>query len=218
VSQTEQPPYEFENLPLEPVPPGTNLLVTGPAMGGLRELMMRLLACESEEGLLVLALDVDADETIENFERGGCLYDPSRMAVIDCTQSGAEDDGRNVYSVSAPSDLTGMGIQFSSLYEQLYEAGFRRVRTGLYTVSTLFMYTDEVQPLYRFLHTMTGRVRSAEGLGISAVDPETMDEQTFRTLTQPFDGELQLREQDGGHELRIRGLSDQPDGWQSFEL
>jgi hypothetical protein len=218
VSQTEAPPYEFENLPLESVPAGTNLLVTGPAMGGLRELMMQLLACEAGEGMLVLALDVDADETIEDFERGGCPYEPSRMAVIDCTQSSTDDDRRNVYSVSTPSDLTGMGIQFSSLYEQLYEAGFTRVRTGLYTISTLFMYTEEVQPLYRFLHTMTGRVRSADGLGISAVDPETMDDQTFRTLTQPFDGELQFREQDGDHELRARGLSDQPDGWQAFEL
>lgn len=218
MSQIEEPPYEFDDLPLESVPAGTNLLVTGPAMGGLRELMMRLLACEDEEGLLVLALDVDGSETIADFEQGGCRYDPSRMAVVDCTQSGAEDDSRNIYSVSTPSDLTGMGILFSSLYEQLYDAGFERVRTGLYTVSTLFMYTDAVQPLYRFLHTMTGRVRSADGLGVSAVDPETMDEKTFRTLTQPFDGELQLRERDGAHELRIRGLSDQPEGWQSLEL
>jgi len=218
VSQTQQPAYEFDNLPLEPIPAGTNLLVTGPAMGGLRELMMRLLACEDDEGLLVLALDVDADETIANFETGGCGYDPARMAVVDCTQSGTEDDSRNVYSVSTPSDLTGMGILFSSLYEQLYDAGFERVRTGLYTISTLFMYTDEMQPLYRFLHTLTGRVRTADGLGVSAVDPETMDEQTFRTLTQPFDAEIQLREREGDHELRVRGLDDQPDGWQSFEL
>jgi len=218
MSQVEEPAYEFDDLPLAPISAGTNLLVTGPAMGGLRELMMRLLSCEDAEGLLVLALDVDGSETIDNFERGGCRYDPSRMAVVDCTQSGVEDDSRNIYSVSTPSDLTGMGILFSSLYEQLYDAGFERVRTGLYTISTLFMYTEQVQPLYRFLHTMTGRVRSADGLGVSAVDPETMDEKTFRTLTQPFDGELQLRERDGEHELRIRGLSDQPDGWHPFEL
>jgi len=218
MSQRQQPRYEFAELPVEPVPAGTNLLVTGPAMGGLRELLMRLLACESEEGLLVLALDVDGTETIDDYEHTGVLYDTSRMAVIDCTQGGREDDGRNIYSVSTPSDLTGMGIQFSSLYEQLYHAGFERVRTGLYTISTLFMYSDEVQPLYRFLHTLTGRVRTADGLGISAVDPETMADQTYHTLSQPFDGELQLRDQEGEHELRIRGLDDQPEGWQPFEL
>jgi hypothetical protein len=119
--------------------------------------------------------------------------------------------------VSAPGDLTGIGIAFSSLYEQLYDGGVERVRTGLYTLAPLLMFVDEVQPLYRFLHTVTGRIRSAGGLGVAAMDPQTEDETTVRTLLQPFDGEIQLREADG-HEMRIRGLDDQPDGWQPIDL
>lgn len=48
------------------------------------------------------------DETASAFE--------GARRFIDCTQSGVEDDTRNIYPVSASSDLTRMGIQFSSLF------------------------------------------------------------------------------------------------------
>jgi hypothetical protein len=219
MSQTGKRQYEFDDaLPLEPVPAGTNLLVTGPSLGGTRDLVMRLLTCQSREGLLLLTTDIGAEEAIEDYQSGGCQYDTARMAVVDCTGNSQDDDDRNVHSVSAPSDLTGMGIVFSSLYEQLYDAGIERVRTGLYTLAPLVMYAENIQPLYRFLHTLTGRIRTADGLGVSAVDPEAQDEKTVRTLTQPFDAEIQLRERDGTEQLRVRGLDDQPDGWQLLDI
>jgi len=218
VSQRRPERYEFaDSLPLDPVDPGTNVLVTGPALSGMRTLVMRLLACRSDEGLLLLTTDSPGTTAIEQYQ-SCCAYDPARMAVVDATRSGTRHEDRNVYGVGDPGDLTGMCIVFSSLYEQLYDAGFEQVRTGLYTLSTLVMYTTEMQPLYRFLHTFTGRIRQAGGLGVSAIDPEAQDEKTFRSLTQPFDGEVQLRERGGTHEIRIRGLDDQPDGWQPFAL
>lgn len=213
MSQTQRPTYEFDSLPLEPIAVGTNLLVTGPSLGGTRNLVMRLLACQPDEGLLLVTTDLGGEQAIADYQENGGQYVTSRMAVVDCTQDSRDDDGRNVHAVSAPSDLTGIGIAFSSLYEQLYGAGIERVRTGLYTLAPLVMYAEEIQPLYRFLHTMTGRIRTADGLGVSAIDPETQDEKTFRTLTQPFDARIQLRERDGTPELRCRGLPDQPDGW-----
>jgi hypothetical protein len=218
MSQKSRNTYEFDSLPLEPVDAGTNLLVTGPSLGGTRKLVMRLLACHSEEGLLLLTTDLSGDDAIANYEDSGCPYVTSRMAVIDCTQESHEDERRNIHAVSTPSDLTGMGIAFSSLYEKLYGAGVERVRTGLYTLSPLIMFAEEIQPLYRFLHTLTGRIRTAGGLGISALDPGTQDETTFRTLSQPFDGRIEFRERDGTSELRCRGLADQPDGWQPVDL
>lgn len=218
MSQTQKPTYEFvDPLPIRPVASGTNILVTGPALGGLRELVMHLLACEGSEGMLLLTTDSAGPEAIDKYQ-SGCPYDPARMAVVDATQDGVEDERRNVHAVGDPGDLTGMGIVFSSLYEQLYDAGITQVRTGLYTLSTLVMYAEEMQPVYRFLHTLTGRVQQADGLCVSAIDPEAQDDQMFRSITQAFDGEVQLRERDGAHQLRVRGLDDQPDGWQSFDL
>lgn len=218
MSQTRQPAYTFpESIPLEPVPAGTSLLVTGPSLGGTREFVMRLLACEEGEGLILVTTDRASPEVIESFEGGGCAYDTARMAVVDCTADSRAHAEHNVHAVSGPSDLTGIGIAFSSLYEELYAGGVERVRTGLYTLAPLLMFVDEVQPLYRFLHTVTGRIRSAGGLGVAAIDPETQDETTIRTLSQPFDGEIRLRETDA-HEVRIRGLDGQPEGWQPIDL
>jgi len=219
MSQAQRPQYEFHQaLPLAPVDPGTNLLVTGPSLGGLRELVARTLACRDGEGLLLLTTDANGADAISTYEAAGCSYEPARMAVVDCTQESVEDERRNVYTVADPGDLTGMGIVFSSLYEQLYDAGIQRVRTGLFTLSTLVMYTEDIQPLYRFLHTLTGRIGQADGLGVCAIDPETQDDQTLSGLTQPFDGQVELRKRDDTHQLRVRGLADQPEEWQPFAL
>lgn len=219
MSQTQEPGYEFDDrLPIEPVPAGTNLLVTGPSLGGTRELVMELLACDRPEGLLLLTTDIRGSEVIEQFAARGCQYDRSRMAVVDCTRDGTDDEGQNVHAVSSPRDLTGIGIAFSSLYEELYAAGIERVRTGLYTLDSLLMYVEEIQPFYRFLHTVTGRIRTADGLGVSAMDPEAQEETVVRTITQPFDAKVELREREDATQIRVRGLDGQPDGWQPVDL
>ncbi|MEF8871106.1 MAG: hypothetical protein V5A41_05705 [Haloarculaceae archaeon] len=220
MSQTHDPTYAFDDdLPLEPIPAGTNLLVAGSTLDGARDLAMRLLGCAESEGLLLLSTDLRGVDAIENFEAGGCRYDTSRMAVVDCLQDSTDDGARNIHAVTAPSDLTGIGIAFSSLYEDLYSAGIERVRTGLCTLDPLLMYTENVQPLYRFLHTVTGRIRTANGLGVSVIDPEAQEETTVRTLSQPFDAQVELRARDDGQtQLRVRGLDDQPDSWQDVDL
>jgi hypothetical protein len=220
MSQADQQTYEFDDgIPIDPVPPGTNLLVTGSPLHGSRDLAMRLLGCSESEGLLLLSTDLRGVESIENFEASGCRYDTSRMAIVDCMQTSNDDETRNIHTVAAPSDLTGIGIVFSSLYEDLYGAGIERVRTGLCTLDPLVMYTDKVQPLYRFLHTVTGRIRTAHGLGVSVIDPAAQEETTVQTLSQPFDARVELRKHDDGQrQLRVRGLDDQPSGWQDVDL
>jgi hypothetical protein len=47
----------------------------------------------------------------------------TRIGVVDCTQRSRDDDARNVHAVGNPSDLTGVGIEFSSLYERLAADG-----------------------------------------------------------------------------------------------
>jgi hypothetical protein len=220
MSQTQTPIYEFgDAVPLDPISGGTTLLVTGASLDGTRDIAMRLLGCQDSEGLLLLSTDMRGTDAIEQFEAAGCQYATSRMAVVDCMQDSVDDDTRNIHAVTAPSDLTGIGIVFSGLYEDLYGAGIERVRTGLCTLDPLLMYTEKVQPLYRFLHTMTGRIRTANGLGVSVMDPEAQEETTVRTLSQPFDAEIEVRErEDGQQQLRARGLDDQPDGWLDVDL
>jgi hypothetical protein len=127
-----------------------------------------------------------------------------------------ESDDENIRSVRSPSDLTGIGIEYSSLYEGLFGEGIQRVRTGLFSISTLLVYADEMQPVYRFLHTLTGRVRTADGFGVCVIDPSSVDDRTLSSITQTFDGRVDLREVDGGKQLRVRGLAGQSSDWRSL--
>ncbi|MFB6084032.1 MAG: hypothetical protein ABEJ94_07295, partial [Halorientalis sp.] len=131
--------YRFEGLPIEPVKPGTNLLVAGPPFAGTKAVALRMLADGelADEGLILVAADDTGAAILDRYTEVGGTFDRSRMAVIDCGSPDTEPEDGNVRSVSSPSDLTGIGIEFSSLYEGLYGEGIERVRIGLFSVSTL---------------------------------------------------------------------------------
>jgi len=119
--------------------------------------------------------------------------------------------------VATPADLTGIGIRFSSLYEGLYGDGYRRVRTGIYTLAPLLAYTENLRTVYRFLHTLTGRIRTADGVGVCAIDPCAVEDRTLNSLVSAFDGRLSTRTGPEGCEIRVQGLAGQPDGWLDWE-
>lgn len=218
MSQEPKQKYAFpESVPLNPIESGTNVLVMEPIVGGTQKFAMQLLNGDEDEGLLFLTTNNTGREIIDLFEDCGGRYTKNRMAVIDCSETGRESAPLNIRTVTSPSDLTGIGILYSSLYEQLYGSQIRQVRTGFYSLSTLLMYVDDFRPIYRFLHTMTGRIQTADGVGVFALDPETEDDSTIRSLSQPFDGRIDVRiSDDGQYKLEVTGLEDQPEGWQSF--
>jgi len=208
-----QDAYAFPELPLDPVDAGTNLLLTGPPLVGTQRLLLSMVTGADEgEGLLFVSADEDGVSIIEDYETAGHTFDPSRMCVIDCTDHSPESAGA-VRQVSGPSDLTGIGIEFSSLYESLRESGVDRARVGLYSIPTLLAFAEDFRAVYRFLHTVTGRIRTADGLGVFAIDPDAIDDEAFATVAQAFDARVIVREGDDGPEFRVRGLPDQPDGW-----
>lgn len=214
--QREQ--YGFEGLPISAVECGTNILLTGPALGGVRDLVLRMLLRQhAREGVLVLAADTNGPNVLDAFEALDGEVDRSRIGAVDCTESGVADESRNVRSVGSPRDLTGVGIEFSSLYESLHGNGARHVRTGIYTLAPFVMYAS-LKPVYRFLHTLTGRIRTADGLGVCAIDPDAVDQQTLSSLAQAFDGRVDFRADDGNPAVRVRGLPGQPEGWTALDV
>ncbi|WP_276272886.1 DUF7504 family protein [Haloarcula litorea] len=207
-------PYEFADLPLSPVDPGTNLLVAGPTLGGTREVLLRLLL--GGDGVVVVTADTGARQVLEAFEGlGGRRTDGVR--VVDCTQEDTSGLGSGVATVGTPADLTGIGIEYSNHYEQVYARGYDAVRTGIHTLTPLLVYSDEVRPVFRFVNTVTSRVRTADGLGLCAIDPEAHDDRVVGSVTQPFDGRIEVREGETGPELRVQGLEDQPTTWTSAD-
>ena len=203
--------YEFDDLPINGVPRGTNLLLAGPTLGGTRDLLLRLLL--GEDGVLIITADSSASKTLSEFERVGGRVDRDRVRVVSCTQERDDDHGELVASVGSPGDLTGIGIEYSGQYEQVYARGYDTVRTGIYTLTPLLVFGSDVRPVFRFVNTVTSRIRMADGLGVCAIDPSAHDDRVVSSIAPPFDGRIDVRETDDGIELRVTGLREQPTEW-----
>ncbi|RLM44966.1 hypothetical protein DVK00_10995 [Haloarcula sp. Atlit-47R] len=206
--------YAFDGLPLNPVEPGTSLLVTGPVLSGAREMGLRLLcSSDADGGTVLVATDSDATTILEDFERHGGILDRDRVRVIDCAQESGELPEDSVSAVNTPADLTGIGIEYSGQYESTYASGYTRVRTGIITLTPLLVYSDDVRAVYRFLNTITGRIGTADGLGVCVLDPDAHGEQVVESVAQFFDGRVDVRADREDFELRVTGLRDQLTDW-----
>ncbi|WP_020221504.1 RAD55 family ATPase [Halarchaeum acidiphilum] len=218
-------PYKIDGaLPpelLTEVEAGTNLLVSGPAMSGKRQLLLKLLArgASEGEGSVVVTSRNPAGDVIDDYLDVRPSDGHDFLRVIDCVGSDVETDveGARVHDVSSPGDLTGIGIEFSEIAREAEETDRRRVRVGFDSLSPLLMYVD-LQRLFRFLHVFTSQIQSRDWLGLFAIDPDSHDQQEVNTISQLFDGMIEIRLADGGgREARVRGVTDAPTDWVAFD-
>jgi KaiC/GvpD/RAD55 family RecA-like ATPase len=203
-------------LPVDQLPDGTNLLVAGPPMTGKYELMTSILCDGTRNGEIPLWISTkhDADRIRQDAAKalGGDTDAP--IGIVDCvTRERGDDTAEDELTkfVSAPGDLTGIGMASSELIERFVGNG-NRVRVGLHSISQLLMYVD-AQTAFRFLHILTGRVGTANGLGFCVLDTETHDKQTVTTLSQLFDGTIETRREDGYEQLRVVGVEGATGEW-----
>ncbi|MDH5020776.1 RAD55 family ATPase [Halobacterium rubrum] len=199
---------------------GTNLLVEGPPMSGKRDLGFQILAdgVQNGEGAIVVTTKDGADRVVTDFADAAGVADAT-VGVVDCVtkQQGMGDRRESdlVRYASSPNDLTGIGIELSELLRALYEQrNVTRNRILLHSLSTLLMYSD-LQTVFRFMHVFTGRVQSADALGVFVVDSTAHDEQTVSTLKQLFDGVISVEEHDEGFRTRLLGVGDD-DAWREL--
>ena len=200
-------------IPGTDLDPGTNLLVVGPPMSGKRGLALRLLArgTEAGEGAIVVTTKDGADRILSQYED---LVDVDLgevpLGIVDCVtkQQGLGDlaDDERIRYTSSPVDMTGIGINLSEYLESFYrDREIDRNRVLLHSLSTLLMYSN-LQTVFRFLHVFTGRVQSAEALGIYVIDSTAHDDRTMNTLKQLFDGLIEVSESDPP-ELKLSGVA-----------
>ena len=193
------------------VDPGTNLLVSGPPMGGKEEVAYRILAhgLEHNEGVVIVSTTDSAEKTIQSLSDIVGPVDDRPVGVVDCVtqQQGADaQNTRQVKYASSPVDMTGIGIQLSELLEDFYERqGLKENRVLLQSISTLLMYSD-LQTVFRFLHVFTGRISSVDGLGLYTIDPTTHDDQEMNTLKQLFDGVITVEGDGADQQVTLSGL------------
>lgn len=202
------------------LPPGTSLLIAGPAMSGKQSLALDLLAAELDwdKGLLVISTRKNAEACIDELERREPMLDRAQVGVVDCSGSSQQQALQAVATqhVSSPGDLTGISIGTAKLMQRFAERDISHVRHGLVSVSTLLQYLG-LDTVFKFLHIYTQRIDDTGGLGVFTLDNVAHDPQTVNTITGEFDVVIELSETEGGdREIRVRGLPDTSRAWEPF--
>ena len=206
--------YELADvLPETEVAPGTNVLVVGPPLTGKRKLALRLLATGSNrgEGAIIVTTKDGSERILSEYADLVGDVDGIDLGVVDCVarqQGTPEVDDERVAYADSPVDMAGIGIELSEFLETFAtERGLERNRILLYSLSTLLMYAD-LKTVFRFLHVFTGRVQSANALGVFVIDSTAHDERTMNTLKQLFDVAVTVEEGEDELDLRVDGLYD----------
>jgi KaiC/GvpD/RAD55 family RecA-like ATPase len=204
--------YELGDvLPGEEFDAGSNVLVSGPPLTGKRELALEILATGSNDGdgAIVVTTKDSADKVLEEYGQLVPNVEEVQVGVVDCVtqQRGVDSvsDARVKYA-SSPVDMTGIGIQLSEFLQEFYET--RTITTNrvlLHSISTLLMYSN-LETVFRFLHVFTGRIQSANALGVYVIDSTAHEQQTMNTLKQLFDGIVEI-EEEGEPTIRREGLA-----------
>lgn len=177
----------------ETVPPGSNILLSGPPLTGKRRLGLEILAhgAASGAGSVVVTTRDAADRILADF--GTLVEDIDRipLGIVDCVsnhQGQSTSDSDRVTYTSSPVDMTGIGINFSGFIDKFRtDQGLAETRVLLDSLTTL-LYYSKLQTVFRFLHVFTSRVENAEALGVHVIDATAHDDQTLNTLKQLFDG------------------------------
>ncbi|APW99441.1 recombinase RecA [Halobiforma lacisalsi AJ5] len=192
-------------LPDTDLGPGTNILIAGPPLTGKREIAFDILrsGMSSGDGTIVVSTKDSADKVLEQLssDTQQSASDTTPVGVVDCVTKqrgiGAVENDPRIKYASSPVDMTGIGIKLSEFLQEFYEnRGVTQNRVLLHSISTLLMYSD-LQTVFRFLHVFTGRVQSADALGLYVIDSTSHDDQTMNTLKQLFDGVIELEDGDG---------------------
>jgi len=206
-------------LATERVPDGTNFLVAGPAMTRKRALLYELLAMGGgDDRATVLVTTRKSGDTVVDEYAEVHPHADDRLSVVDCVskeRGGRVTDTEHQRYATSAGDLTGIGIHASEFMRRYHRRDdVSGVGVGLHTLSTMLMYAD-LRRVYQFVHVLTGRVEAAGFVGGVVVDTPVAD-QSLDILKQPFDGFVEVRDDDDGPELRVRGVDVGPRSWTPF--
>ena len=191
---------------------GSNLLVKGPPLTGKRQIALQILASGTDrgDGAIVVSTKDSADKLSDEYEEFVGSIEGGPFGVVDCVTKqrgvGNAENTPQVKYASSPVDMTGIGIQLSEFLQEFYETrNVKQNRVLLHSVSTLLMYSN-LQTVFRFLHVFTGRVQSADGLGLYVIDSTAHEQQTLNTLKQLFDGVIEVEDDGGEPSIQTVGL------------
>ncbi|MFB6180230.1 MAG: hypothetical protein ABEI77_10970 [Halorientalis sp.] len=200
--------------PTERLRGAANILVLEPSFGNTTSgVCTSLLAGEDPPSATVLGITYRQSpaEWIEDWETDtgtapahGLVISVGDRTDLDVNGTAPETADRwAVETIENASDLTGLGIELSEFLASAHEAeGVERPRLCFDSLTALLQYAD-LKRAFRFLHVVTGRVKSANGVGHYHLDPDAHDEQTLATIKGLFDAVVEVDET-GGWTVQLR--------------
>lgn len=190
-----------------------SVLIRGPAMSGKQSLGVELLATATSIGGQPIAITTaDTPEQMRTAYRtvGGEAAD--NLAVVDCLPG--TDDSRGdewTRAIGSPGDFTGIAMAISDVFENISDNRQRGTRVLVDNLATSLVYTD-IEPLYRFLHALIGRVTDS-GAVVATLDTDGTDDADRQALVGLFETVVEVRRTDNGTEFRVIGRDDVPNAW-----
>jgi hypothetical protein len=167
---------EVEPLRADAVEAGTNVLVVGPPMTGKRRLLFDLVGGSASRTGAFVTTKKPAPKIARWFQGSRPDDEEWRLSFVDCTGSRDRFGDSSVVgltdlrAVSSPADLTGVGIELTGILRKWHhDDAVTDPRVGLHSLSTHLMYAD-VQRVYQFLHVVTTRIATVDGVGVFTMD------------------------------------------------
>lgn len=184
----------------------SNILLLAPSLGshgtdaGL-ELLTRTPA--EKTNILTITYIESPSEFVQRWT-GRAGTNPSRGGVVGvgASEESVDNPAWAVRTVENPSDLTGVGIELSELLSGMANAADddEHITVCFNSITSLLQYAD-VQRAFRFLHVVTGRVKTVDAVGHYHIDPDAHDQQTMATLKGLFDAVVEIDE-DGNWDIQ----------------
>lgn len=146
--------------------------------------------------VLSVTFTQSAAEWVDDWdERAG--EPPARGGIVAIGQGEANigDAAWRVATVENPSDLTGIGIELSELLSTMADAAGEDEPLSVCfdSITSLLQYAD-LQRTFRFLHVVTGRIKTVGGVGHFHIDPAAHTDQELATLKGLFDAVVEVDE------------------------
>ena len=197
---------EDDNPNLSELTGVSNVLLLAPSLGGQGGDVCLDLSSQtppSETNVLTITYTDTPQEWVQDWLDHASVS-PVRGGIVSVGQADAtvDDPSWAVKTVENPSDLTGIGIELSELLSGMATAASEdeHIAVCFNGITSLLQYAD-LQRAFRFLHVVTGRVKTVGGVGHYHLDPEAHDPQTLATLKGLFDAVVQV-EEDGSFTIQ----------------
>lgn len=205
---------------------GSNIMLIGPPMSGKNVILNNIIyaGLENNEAAVLVSTGETGESVLEWFEQNSLSIEKhkERFGIVDCmskTLGLSVGDTPLIKRASSPVDLTGIGVKISQFLSEEFwmKRGIRSTRLCVNSLSTILMYSN-LQTVFRFLHVFTGRIRSANALGVYILGEGMHDEQSITTLKQLFNGVLEIKAKNDAYYIRGVGFSAKPTNWFRYEI